>query len=148
MDVLLTSDEIDALMTIYIPPAPEGAEEMATAIRDAAFEHHGEKTLLTVYMSSGGAPPLFSAGELRIPTYPFPEQAAFALSKAVEHQKWRQKAEGAIVEIDGVDEQAARTIVEQALSRDGEGWLDPDDVEAVLGAYGLAMPKSIVVGVR
>ena len=145
MDVLLTSDEIDALMAIYIPPAPEGAEEVATAIRDAAFQHHGDKTLLTVYMSSGGAPPLFSAGELRIPTYPFPEQAAFALSKAVEHQKWRQKAEGAIVEIDGVDEQAARTIVEQALSRDGEGWLDPDDVEAVLGAYGLAMPRSIVV---
>ncbi|MCP3997096.1 MAG: GNAT family N-acetyltransferase [bacterium] len=145
MDVLLTSDEIDALMTIYIPPAPEGADAVAAAIRDAASHHHGDKTLLTVYMSSGGAPPELSSGERRIPTYPFPEQAAFALSKAVEHQQWRQKPEGAIVEMAGIDEQAARAIVEQALSRDGESWLNPDDVEAVLGAYGLAMPKSVVV---
>ncbi len=145
IDALLTSDEIDALMTIFIPAAPEGAEEMATAIRDAAFEHHGEKTFLIVYMSSGGAPPLFSSGERRIPTFPFPEQAAFALSKAVEHEQWRQKDEGAIVELDGIAAGEARAIVEAAIARDGAGWLDPDEVEAVLGAYGLSMPKSVVV---
>lgn len=145
IDALLTSDEIDALMTIFIPAAPEGAEEMAMAIRDAAFEHHGEKTFLTVYMSSGGAPRLFSSGDKRIPTYPFPEQAAFALSRAVEYRNWRQKDEGVIVDLDGIDAPAARAIVESALDRDGAGWLDPDQVEAVLGAYGLAMPQSTVV---
>jgi acetyl coenzyme A synthetase (ADP forming)-like protein len=141
---LLTSDEIDALMTIFIPAAPEGAEEMATAIRDAAFEHHREKTFLTVYMSSGGAPRLFSSGEKRIPTYPFPEQAAFALSRAVEYHEWREKDEGAIVAMDGINAAAAHTVVGGALQRQGAGWLDPDEVEAVLGAYGLAMPKSVV----
>ncbi len=145
IDALLTSDEIDALMTIFIPAAPEGAEEMAIAIRDAASAHDGEKTFLIVYMSSGGAPALFSVGDHRIPTYPFPEQAAFALSKAVEHERWRRKDEGAIVELDGIDESAARAIVDAALERDGAGWLDPDDVESVLRAYGLAMPKSVVV---
>ncbi len=144
IDTLLTSDEIDALMTIYIPAAPEGAEEMAMTIRDAAFEHHGEKTFLTVYMSSGGAPRLFSSGDKRIPTFPFPEQAAFALSRAVEYQKWRQKDEGAIVELDGVDAAVARAAVEAALDRDSTGWLDPDEVATVLGAYGLAMPQSAV----
>jgi acyl-CoA synthetase (NDP forming) len=39
----------------------------------------------------------------------------------------------------------AREIVETALRHSGEGWLDPDDVEGVLGAYRLAMPKSAVV---
>ncbi|MDX2345127.1 MAG: GNAT family N-acetyltransferase [Acidimicrobiia bacterium] len=145
IDLLLNSDEIDALMTIFIPAAPEGAEEMAIAIRDAAFEHHGEKTFLIVYMSSGGAPRLFSSGAKKIPTYPFPEQAAFALSRAVEYDRWRQKDEGAIVQLDGIDATTARQIVDAALVADGVGWLDPDDVEAVLGAYGLAMPKSAVV---
>ncbi len=144
IDALMVSDEIDALMTIFIPPAPEGAEEIAVAIRDAAFEHHAEKTFLTVYMSSGGAPRLFSSGERRIPTFPFPEQAAFALSRAVDYQEWRGKDEGAIAQLDGLDVDPARAIVESALDRDGGGWLDPDEVEVVLRAYGLAMPQSAV----
>ena len=142
--MLLRSDEIDALMTIYIPPAPEGADEVAVAIRDAAFEHHGEKTFLTVYMSSGGAPRLFSSGAKRIPTYPFPEPAATALAKAVDYHAWREKDEGAIVALDGIDKDRARSIIDEVLSRDEAGWLEPDEVETVLGAYGLAMPRSAV----
>lgn len=48
------------------------------------------------------------------------------------------------MELDGVDAPAARAIVEAALDRTGAGWLDPDDVAAVLSAYGIAMPKSAV----
>jgi acyl-CoA synthetase (NDP forming) len=118
---------------------------MAIAIRDAALAHHGEKPFLTVYMSSKGAPRLFSSGEKRIPTYQFPESAAFALSRAVEYAEWRKKDEGAVLSFPDVDPAAARQIVTAALDRSGEGWLDPDDVEGVLGAYGLAMPKSAVV---
>ncbi len=146
IDALLASDEIDALMTIFIPAAPEGVEEISTAIRDAMFAHHGEKTSLIVFMSSGGAPPVFHSDDKKIPTFAFPEQAAFALAKAVEHEQWRQKDEGAFVELDGIDAEAARTVVDAALSADGSGWLDPDDVEAVLGAYGLEMPRSEVAG--
>ena len=144
IDALLTSNEIDALMVIYIPAAPEGVAQITEAIRDASFAHHWEKTTLIVYMSSGGAPQVFNADDRRIPTYPFPEQAAFALAKAVEHEQWRQKDEGAIVELDTVDIAAARRVVDAALARHGEGWLDPDDVAAVLGAYGLTMPRSVV----
>ena len=118
---------------------------MARTIRDAAFEHHGEKTFLTVYMSAGGAPAVFGDGDRRIPTYPFPEQAAFALARAVEYQEWRDKEEGAIVQLDGMSPPAARNIVAAALERDGAGWLDPDEVAGVLAAYGLAMPQSRVV---
>jgi len=144
IDAILASDEIDALMTIFIPAAPEGVEEMNEAIRNSATEYHGKKTFLIVYMSSGGAPPLFSTGDKRIPVYPFPEQAAFALAKAVEHASWRKKDEGAILELDGIDASAARAVVEAALERDGAGWLDPDDVDVVLRAYGLAIPGSMV----
>ena len=144
IDALLTSDEIDALMTIFIPAGARGAEETAIAIRDAAFAHHGEKTFLTVYMSSGGAPRLFSSGGRRIPTYEFPEQAAFALSRAVEYQQWREKDEGAIVDLGGIDAIGGRAIVAGSLESKGAGWLEPEEVEQVLEAYGLRMPHSAV----
>jgi acetate---CoA ligase (ADP-forming) len=144
IDVLLASDEIDALMTIYIPAAPEGVAEITEAIRDAVFAHHGEKTSLIVYMSSGGAPPVFTSADKRIPTFAFPEQASFALARAVDHEHWRQKDEGVILELDGIDKDAARQVVDEALRENGAGWLDPDDVEAILDAYGLPMPKSVV----
>ncbi len=145
IDVLMNSTEIDALMTIFIPAAPEGADEVAIAIRDAASEHHGDKPFLTVYMSSGGAPDIFSSGDVGIPTYQFPEPAALALARAVEYVEWREKDEGAILGFDDIDAIRARSIVEKALTRTGDGWLDPDDVEGVLSAYGVAMPKSAVV---
>lgn len=145
IDLLMNSDEIDALMAIFIPAAPEGADEVAMAIRDAAFEHHGTKPFLTVYMSSGGAPDIFSSGEMGIPTYQFPEPAALALARAVEYVEWREKDEGAVLGFDDIDRAAARATVETALGRSGAGWLEPDEVEGVLGAYGLAMPKSAVV---
>jgi acetyl coenzyme A synthetase (ADP forming)-like protein len=143
IDALLRTDEIDALITIFIPAAPEGADAMAAAIRDAALEHHGEKTFLTVYMSSSGAPRLFSAGGKRIPTYPFPEQAAFALSRSVEYHEWREKDQGTVPEFPDADVAAAEQIVGAALQRDGGGWLEPDEVAAVLRAYGLRMPRSV-----
>jgi acetyl coenzyme A synthetase (ADP forming)-like protein len=144
IEALLASDEIDAVITIFIPADPEGAEEMAAVIRDAAIKHHGEKTFLTVYMGSGGAATLFSSGEYRVPVFPFPEPAAFALAKAAEHEQWRQKDEGAIVELEGIDVASARAAVEAALERDGSGWLEPEDVAAVLEAYGLFVPSSAV----
>lgn len=144
IDALLTSDEIDALITIFIPAAPEGAAGMAAAIRDAAFQHHGEKTFLTVYMSSSGASQLFSDGGKRIPTYPFPEQAAFALARAVDYHEWRRKDQGTVPEFSDIDAAEARRIVETALQRDGGGWLEPDEVAAVLAAYRLLMPASVI----
>ena len=57
IDALMVSDEIDALMTIFIPPAPEGAEEIAVAIRDAAFEHAfemGDELFETVFNAADG----------------------------------------------------------------------------------------------
>ena len=145
IDLLMNSDEIDALMAIFIPAAPEGADEVAMAIRDSAFENHGDKPFLTVYMSSGGAPDIFTSGEMGIPTYQFPEPAALAVARAVEYVEWREKDEGVVLGFDDVDAAKARSIVESALGRSGEGWLDPDAVEGILAAYGLAMPRSAVV---
>ena len=147
LDVLLTSDEVDAVIAIFIPASPQGVAETAAAIRDAAVAHRGAKTFLAVYMSADGAPDELAAEEHRVPTYPFPEPAARALAKAAEYSRWRDRPEGAIVEFDDVDAGDAAQVVSAALSRLGDdgGWLEPDEVDQVLRAFGLALPKARTV---
>jgi acetyl coenzyme A synthetase (ADP forming)-like protein len=144
IDLVMMSDEVDAMMAIFIPASPEGADEIARAIGAAAAARHGEKPFVAVYMSSEGAPDTLSAGDNRIPVYPFPEQAARALGHAVEYAGWRSRPTGEVVRFEDVDFPEAQAVVTQAVLRVGEvgGWLEPSEVEALLGAYGLRLPAS------
>ena len=144
LDVMLTSDELDAVIAIYIPPSPEGATEVAAALRAAGESHHGKTTFLTVYMHSEGAPDVLSGGQSRIPSFAFPERAAKALHAAAEYGEWLQRPEGEIPEFDDVDRDRARRTIDAALeSGEGEAvWLDADAVDAVLDSYRLAVPVS------
>ncbi len=144
LDALLGSDELDAVIAIYIPPSPEGATEVAAALRAAGEAHHGETTYLTVYMHSAGAPDVLSGGQSTVPTFAFPERAARALHAAAEYGEWLQRPEGEIPDYTDLDPDRARRVVTASLSGsdDEATWLDPDAVAEVLGAYGLAMPIS------
>jgi acetyl coenzyme A synthetase (ADP forming)-like protein len=147
LEALLTSDEVDSVIAIYIPASPVGAEETAVAIREVGEEYHEDKTFLAVYMHSQGAPEELSGKRSRIPAYPFPERAARALSATVDHAEWRERPLGEIPEFDGVDVTRARQAVATALGSDGSDgvWLDPADVDEVLDAFGLRIPVSKVV---
>jgi acetate---CoA ligase (ADP-forming) len=148
LSLMLDSSEIDSVLVIFIPASPDGVVDTAEAIRGAADAYHGDKTVLAVYMSSAGAPDELSAGTNKIPTYPFPEPAARALSKAVGYAEWREKDHGHVVDFDDVDKGAARMIVEAAVARSNEEegiWLEPAEVAGILAAYGIAQPVSEVV---
>ena len=54
----------------------------------------GRIPVLTCFMSSRGLPEGLSAPGVRIPSYPFPEQAAIALAHAADLGTWREKPEG------------------------------------------------------
>ena len=144
IDLVMTSDEVDSVMAIFIPASPKGADQIATAIGRAASSRYGEKPFVAVYMSSEGAPADLAAGDSRIPIYPFPEQAARALGHAVDYAEWRSRPTGEVVRFDAVDFETADRVVSKAALRVGEGggWLEADEVEALLGAYGLRLPAS------
>ncbi|GMQ86394.1 MAG: GNAT family N-acetyltransferase [Acidimicrobiia bacterium] len=147
LDAMLSSDELDAVIAIYIPPSPEGADDVAAAMRAAGEHHFGDTTFLTVYLHSQGAPDVLSGARSRIPAYPFPERAAQALHAAVEYGEWLKRPEGKIPDFDDTDRDRARAAVETALGAvEGDVWLEPASVDEVLGAYGLAVPASGVAG--
>jgi acetyl coenzyme A synthetase (ADP forming)-like protein len=145
--IMLASEEIDALIAVYIPASDLGVAETATAIREAAEESDQGKTFLSVYMNSAGVPSELASTEAKFPAFPFPERAAMALRKAVQYSEWRQKPAGTVQHFNDVDRDRARRVLDVALATVGaEGdWLDPDTVDEILVAYGLSIPATKVV---
>lgn len=148
LSVLLSCDEVDSVIALYIPASNEGSPEVASAIRSAFEEGDREKTFLAVYMNSAGAPPELTGRDERFPVFAFPERAARALAKAVAYTEWLDSPEGEMVHFPDVDRAGAKDRVATALagSDDTDGtWLEPSDVDAILDAYGLSVPRSTTV---
>ncbi|MBI2467030.1 MAG: GNAT family N-acetyltransferase, partial [Candidatus Rokubacteria bacterium] len=127
---------IDALIVIFIPPLVTRATDAAQAIVDGARALGGWGPLLTVFMSARGVPDALRSGEVRIPSYAFPEDAARALARVARYGEWRARPERARVEPQDLRREEAAALVATALQR-GAGWLAPDQVAALLACYGL-----------
>jgi acetyl coenzyme A synthetase (ADP forming)-like protein len=145
LETLLSADEVDAVMVIYVPTTPEGASAVASAIKDVLDRLTVEIPVLAVFMSQQTS--TLSGGGRRIPTFRFPEAAALSLSRAVRYGEWRVRDPGAEVTFADLDRARLRTVVEHALERMGDegGWLEPQEVDEILDAAGLPLPKSVVV---
>ncbi len=133
---LLADERVDSLIVIFIPPLLTNPEDVAAAIVEGAREA-GKKPVLANFMSAKGVPEILS----NIPSYIFPEAAAFALAKVTTYGEWRSRPLGAVPTFADIRVDDARAVVEQALSRGG-GWLSPVEVHDVLSAAGIAVAKS------
>ncbi len=147
LNAMLESDEVDAVIASYIPASPHGTVEVAAALREAAARNHGKKTFLSVFMSYEDPSDLLAGEDVRIPTYLFPEAAAVALARAVRYGEWLDTPEGEFPSFDDLQVEAGRAIVAKALERMGPegGWMEPGEVEGVLGSFGILLPRSEVV---
>lgn len=147
IETMLASDEIDSLITLFIPASEEGVAEISLAIREAGEASPGDKTFVVVYLQSGGAPSELASPDVGFPTFAFPERAAKAIRKAATYAEWLGRSEGRIVEFDDVDAVRARSVIESAVRDVGEEgyWLDPVAIDTVLDSYGLALPQAKVV---
>ena len=148
VSLLLESGEVDSVMVIYVPTTFEGAQNVAAALSRCQERYNGEVTLLSVFMHSADTARHLAGGEGRraIPTYMFPEAAAHALARAAAHGVWRLRDPGFEVRLEPEEEAAIRAIIDSALEKVSAtgAWMDPEDVDAVLSATGLRVPKSTV----
>jgi acetyl coenzyme A synthetase (ADP forming)-like protein len=136
---ILADDAIDSVLVIFIPPLATKTEEVAAAVRRAATTRP-DKTVVGIFMSAKGAPPEVAP----IPSYQFPEAAAVALARAAEYGAWRAQPVSIVPEFDDANHDAVRTVVEQALERDG-GWLTPAETQALLRDVGIGVAAQEVV---
>ena len=138
LGVLIDSDEVDAVMVIYVPTTLGGAADVAVAIRSAAESNSQDVPLLAVFMQQGTST-LLAGGTRTIPTFRFPEAGALALSRAIRHSEWRSRDPGVERAFADMDTTRIRGVVEPAVERLGDegGWLETDEVESLLAAAGL-----------
>jgi acetate---CoA ligase (ADP-forming) len=144
VEVLLSAQEIDALIVLYIDVALSEPADLAGEIArgiTAGRKHGGaEKTVLACVMAgSEGAKPLSADGE-HVPNYSFPENAARALGKITAYAEWKNEPEAFIPDFDDINPRVARTLCQTALGRAGAGWLSAEDTRKVLAAFMLPLP--------
>jgi acetate---CoA ligase (ADP-forming) len=146
---LLHSGEVDSVMVIYVPTSPDGAEHIAAALRRCQDGYQGDVTLLSVFMHYQRTEEVLVGGhdQRTIPSYSFPETAALALARAARYGEWMERDPGVEARLEPEAATSIEKVVAEALGRLGPsgGWLESDDVEAILEAAGLRLPKSRVV---
>ncbi|HEY5889477.1 MAG TPA: GNAT family N-acetyltransferase [Acidimicrobiia bacterium] len=147
--LMLDSGEVDAVMVIYVPTSSDGARDVAQALRRCQDSYEGPVALLSVFMQSDDATGFLGGHPSRrtIPTYMFPESAAVALARAVDHGIWRLRDPGIESRLEDGAVDSVRAVVEEVLADSPEegAWLEPADVDRLLEASGLAIPRSQVV---
>jgi acyl-CoA synthetase (NDP forming)/GNAT superfamily N-acetyltransferase len=83
---------------------------------------------------------LHGHGELAVPAYASPEQAAGALARSVRYGAWRSRPPGTVPQIAGLRLADARSIVSSFLARTpGGGWLPAREADDLLRCFGVPM---------
>jgi acyl-CoA synthetase (NDP forming) len=124
----------DAVIAIYVEHIAIGAEDAAAALVGVAME----VPLLAVFMTPGDLPAVLREGERMVPLFRAPERAARALGRAAAYGRWRATPPVEPPRMDDIDSDAATAVLAGALARGG-GWLRPDEVQALLAAYGISL---------
>jgi acetyl coenzyme A synthetase (ADP forming)-like protein len=136
LQLLLADPQVDSVIVIFIPPLITNADEVATAIAEAAAQGPG-KPVAGVFMRSHAAPESLAA----VPCYAFPEPAAIALARVAAYGEWRERPLGEVPALPDFQAGLARAVVETALQRGG-GWLTAMEANALISAVGIATPRS------
>jgi len=147
LNLLLNSDEVDAVIAVYIPTVPEGTLDVAAAVRTTVeAARDADKTALAVFMGSRSAIDELIHGDVQVPVYPYPESAARALAAAVNYAEWKERPEGTYPKFPEVDRVDAEATVRGALGRLGRagGWLTENEVLSLLRAYGIPTAQAAV----
>jgi acetyl coenzyme A synthetase (ADP forming)-like protein len=144
LEVLARHRCADAVVAIFIPPLATRSGDVAREIRSAVDSFESPLPVVSVFMSSEGKPPELASERGAIPAFAFPEDAARALARAADYGTWCESPEGEIPRFDDVRPEEAGAVIASALGRRAE-WLAPDDVQRLLGCYGLPLIESRTV---
>ena len=130
---------VDSVIAIYVPVLVTQPEDIARGIARGAATVPLDKPIAAVFMSSQAVPAALSAGARgALPSYRYPENAAFALSAAARYGAWRQRPAGVKLALSADQAQRVRTRVRGwRAAHPSECWLPFDEIAALLSIVGV-----------
>ena len=138
IEVLLSAEEVDALIVIYIPVIAE-TEAISRAIHQGVLAARAAgavfKPVLACMMVGEGLTGSLKFEEETIPTFAFPESVARVLSRVAEYAEWRRLPIGMVPDFEGLEIESVRGVCGRALTERGPGWLSPEEVQQVLSGF-------------
>ncbi|MGQ9546410.1 MAG: bifunctional acetate--CoA ligase family protein/GNAT family N-acetyltransferase [Dehalococcoidia bacterium] len=135
----------DAAIAIFVPPVAVDREAMGQAVgRAARFFRRYQKPLVACFMGERGFKAKLGYEGNYVPCYPFPEDAASALARAVAYSEWRKRPKGVIPRFTGLKKARARKVIEAGMSRSVERplWLSDSEVAELLNCYGIRLVET------
>jgi len=142
LELLLTSDEVDAVVVIITPSVGTNGTDLARAVVNAVESVDKCAKRIPVVVSflggKGKEEPLESA-KCQIPCFTYPETAVKALAHAVDHGEWRSRELGSVRSFEDVDANKARRLcstLSQGISAQG---ISDGPSRVVTGADALAL---------
>lgn len=144
IEIVAGDSSVDALIVIFTPPLVTRAEDVAQEIIKAVKTIDQRKPVLSVFLSAQPAPEALRSGDVRIPSYAFPETAAIALARAARYRQWRERPETLAARFADIRRDEAAAVVATALTR-GEGWLTNEETATLFSCYGLPLIEQTIV---
>ena len=135
LQVLAACEDVDAIVAIHIP-AFTGDQGVTLALQEASMDLPREIPVALVLMEGGTAATATIPGAA--PAFDFPEDAAHALARVARYAAWRREPDGVVPVFADADGEAAASVIAEVLET-GDRWLQPSEVQALLGAYGVPL---------
>jgi len=124
----------DAVVVVFVPSLVTRAADVAAAAAGATAGWAIPVVTTFPGAENGRVPGQHAV----LPSYPSPERAVLALTRAVRYAQWQARPAGAVPELTDVDAESAERIVRRVLAQAREGReLTRPEVRQLLGAYGI-----------
>ncbi|MGU3433356.1 GNAT family N-acetyltransferase [Actinomycetes bacterium M1A6_2h] len=143
ISVALASDEVDAVVAVFVPPVTLKVEAYAQALVDVV--RGATKPIVTTFLAAEGIPDVLAnlgddGNPIRgsVPSYPDPDRAVNALAKAWRYASWLSGPPDKVVRPADMDTGRARSLMKgwHASSPNGR-WLSDVETAELLACYGL-----------
>jgi acyl-CoA synthetase (NDP forming)/GNAT superfamily N-acetyltransferase len=137
LEIVARDDGVDAVLAITVRTA---LGDLAPAVAAAEGPAGAGKPLVAVVLDQEESITFLGEAGRQVPAYLYPESAARALGHAARYSAWRARSPGSVPELAGIDLAGARAIAAGFLAgqRLG-GWLEGDQVRALLSCYGIGL---------